>query len=127
MGALADSTVSNCALADGTGAAESGEFDAVIADHRLSADSALVNKLLAARLPTVIVSAIGEKPMADWWSSLRRQRTVTAPVKPALLRAALQELFGAPPAIKPVAAAPSWIMVLMKALGCDRSFLSSTA
>jgi len=96
-----------CALDGGGAAGETGEFDAVIADQRLSADSAAVNKLLAARLPTVIVSQIGENPMADWWSSLRRQRTVTSPVKPALLRAALQELFGAPTAVKPVTAAPS--------------------
>jgi signal transduction histidine kinase/HPt (histidine-containing phosphotransfer) domain-containing protein len=83
----------------------SSSFDVVILDGRLSADSPLVNSVLAAQLPTVVVSPMGDKANDDCWSSLSRKRVVMAPVKPALLKGALESLFDASAQTAPPAAA----------------------
>jgi signal transduction histidine kinase/HPt (histidine-containing phosphotransfer) domain-containing protein len=79
-------------------------FDLVILDGRLSADSPLVNSLLAIQLPTVVITPIGDKANDDCWSSLRKKRVVTSPIKAALLKGAVVSLLdSSAPAVAAVA------------------------
>lgn len=94
-----------CTLADGPAPAVTDEFDAVMVDVRLRPESAFVNSLLKTQPPTIMIIPIGEKIVPNWWSSLRRSRTVTAPVKTAVLRHSLEQLFS--PALESAPAADS--------------------
>ncbi len=89
-------------------AGQTREFDAAIVDAHLSANSAFVNRLLAAQIPTIVISAMGEKAADHWWGSLRQKRAM-GPLKNAALKTSLSELLGvreeeAPRPAQPVAA-----------------------
>jgi CheY-like chemotaxis protein/HPt (histidine-containing phosphotransfer) domain-containing protein len=81
----------SCQLVSPAGSTSLGHFDVAVVDAHLSADSGLVNALLAAQVPTIVVTLIGDKAAKHWWGSLRQKRTI-GPLKNAALKTLLQEL-----------------------------------
>jgi signal transduction histidine kinase/HPt (histidine-containing phosphotransfer) domain-containing protein len=82
----------------------SGSLDVAILDSNLAANPAIADALKAGRTPVVIITPLGVEPEGGSENSVLK-RIISSPIKPALLRNALMELFDkrAPQA----AAAPS--------------------
>ena len=81
----------------------SGSLDAAILDANLAANPAIADALKPGKTPIVIVTPLGIEPEGGTEGSVPK-RIISAPIKPALLRNALTELFEKR-ALQPAAAA----------------------
>jgi len=100
----------SCQIADDASPSQISQFDVAVVDARLNPEASLTKALLAAQTPTVVISALGDKPVNHWSSSLRRCCAVVAPLKQMTLKTALLNLHGTPstdsrPSLPPAAAA----------------------